>query len=145
MFSKACEYGIRSAIFIAKSSLRGERVGIREIAREIDSPEAFTAKILQILTRAKLIRSVKGVGGGFDVAEQQMKEVLLADLVNAIDGTAIYEGCGLGLPVCNEQRPCPIHHSFKKVRADLKSILTQTSLYDLAVDMNTGKAFLNVR
>ncbi|MFT3904629.1 MAG: Rrf2 family transcriptional regulator [Niabella sp.] len=142
MFSKACEYGIRSAIFIAKSSLKGERVGIKEIAREIDSPEAFTAKILQTLTREQLVESTKGVGGGFEVSEKQMKKVLLADIVNAIDGNSIYVGCGLGLPSCNEKKPCPIHYEFKEVRNKLKEVLTSTTLYDLAMGMAVGNTFL---
>lgn len=142
MFSKACEYGIRAAIFIAKSSLKGERVGIKEIAREIDSPEAFTAKILQTLTRESFINSTKGVGGGFEVPEDAMKNIMLSDLVTAIDGNSIFEGCGLGLPQCNEKHPCPIHHQFKQIRNDLKQMLTHTTLHDLALGINNGKAYL---
>lgn len=144
MFSKACEYGIRSAILIAKTSLEGERIGIKEIAKEIDSPEAFTAKILQILTRADIIQSTKGVKGGFEVGESQMKRILLADLVNAIDGDSIYKGCGLGLPTCNEAHPCPIHMKFKEVRNLLQKVLTDTTLYDLAMGINTGTVFLKM-
>ncbi len=144
MFSKACEYGIRSAILIAKTSLEGQRIGIKEIAREIDSPEAFTAKILQILTRGNIIQSTKGVKGGFEVSEGQMKTILLADLVNAIDGSSIYQGCGLGLPACNEEHPCPIHHKFKEVRSTLSRVLTETTLYDLAKGINSGKVFLKL-
>ncbi|MFT4805030.1 MAG: Rrf2 family iron-sulfur cluster assembly transcriptional regulator, partial [Psychroserpens sp.] len=42
MFSKACEYGIRASIFIAKNSFEGKRVNPREISEEINSPYAFT-------------------------------------------------------------------------------------------------------
>lgn len=144
MFSKACEYGIRSAILIAKTSLQGERIGIKEIAKEIDSPEAFTAKILQILTRGNIIQSTKGVKGGFEISESQMKRIRLADLVNAIDGNSIYSGCGLGLPSCNEDHPCPIHHKFKEVRSLLHKVLVETSLYDLAMGINSGTVFLKI-
>ena len=47
MFSKACEYAIRSTIYIAERSNLDKRVSITDIAKAIDSPEAFTAKILQ--------------------------------------------------------------------------------------------------
>jgi len=57
MFSKACEYAIRSVVFISVSSLKGERVGFKEIAKEIDAPEAFTAKILQKLSKSGIIES----------------------------------------------------------------------------------------
>ncbi|MFN3695149.1 MAG: T9SS type A sorting domain-containing protein [Ignavibacterium sp.] len=65
MFSKSCEYAIKAAIFVAKKSLLNEKVGFIDIAKEIDSPEAFTAKILQKLTKNKIIHSTRGVQGGF--------------------------------------------------------------------------------
>lgn len=46
MFSKACEYGIRSLIFIIMKSAKGERVTITTITEQIDGPAAFTAKIM---------------------------------------------------------------------------------------------------
>ena len=63
MFSKTCEYGIRATIIIATESYQDNRVGLKEIAEKIDSPVAFTAKILQVLSRENIIHSVKGVGG----------------------------------------------------------------------------------
>lgn len=48
MFSKSCEYDLRAVIFIAQQSLLGEKPGLKTVAKEIGSPEAFTGKILQI-------------------------------------------------------------------------------------------------
>jgi Rrf2 family iron-sulfur cluster assembly transcriptional regulator len=55
MFSKACEYGIRAAIYIAQQSMQNRKSGLKEIAEAIASPEAFTSKILQTLVRHKVI------------------------------------------------------------------------------------------
>ena len=51
MFSKTCEYAIRALIYIAQKAKNGEKVGIKDIAVGIDSPEYFIAKILQELSR----------------------------------------------------------------------------------------------
>ena len=51
MFSKSCEYAIRATIFIASKCCEERRVGLKEISLAIDSPIAFTAKILQILSK----------------------------------------------------------------------------------------------
>jgi len=55
MFSKACEYGIKASIFIAEQSLKGDKVGQVAITKAINSPEAFTAKTLQILKNKELL------------------------------------------------------------------------------------------
>ena len=65
MFSKACEYGIRASIFIAEQSLLDKKVSLKDIAKAIDSPEAYTSKILQQLSRNFIINSDKGPTGGF--------------------------------------------------------------------------------
>lgn len=75
MFSKACEYGIKAAIFIAVKSQQDTRVRLSDIAAEINSPVAFTAKVLQKLTKGKLVDSVKGPAGGFEIKKTKLAEI----------------------------------------------------------------------
>jgi Rrf2 family iron-sulfur cluster assembly transcriptional regulator len=142
MFSKACEYGIRAMIHIAVLSQDGKRVGLKEIAKEINSPEAFTAKILQILSKNELVTSTKGPTGGFEISIPRMKKIKLSDIVSAIDGDSIYKGCGLGMKECSEKHPCPMHDQFKKIRNELKKMLENTTIYTLALDQKEGLTFL---
>lgn len=144
MFSKACEYGIKAAIFIATKSYEGQRVSPKEIASEINSPQAFTAKILQALVRNNVINSIKGAYGGFEIEKHRIAQVKLAEIVNAIDGDSIYSGCGLGLEKCDENHPCPVHDKFKGVREELKMMLENTTLEELALNIKSGASFLRV-
>lgn len=142
MFSKACEYGIRASVYIALQSLDGRRVSVTEIAEEIDSPNAFTAKILQQLTRNNIVNSVKGPTGGFEIDREEMDNVKLNMIVKAIDGDKIYKGCGLGLKECDAQKPCPLHDKFVDIRTDLSRMLKSTSLFELATGLEIGMTFL---
>lgn len=144
MFSKACEYGIRASIFIATKSSEGIRVGIKDVAKEIDSPEPFTGKIMQILTKSGIIESAKGVGGGFEISNEAIKSIKLIQIVDAIDGDAIYKGCGIGLKECSETHPCPVHNQFKKIRELLLTMLTNTTLEELALGVNSGDFYLKI-
>lgn len=144
MFSKACEYGIKACIFIALNSFEGKKVTPKDIAQEANSPQAFTAKILQILVKAKIVRSTKGAYGGFDIEKEKISKIKLSEIVNAIDGNAIYNRCGLGLETCDENHPCPVHDKFKAVRSDLKAMLEDTTLEELAKNIKTGHSFLKV-
>ncbi|WP_338198084.1 Rrf2 family transcriptional regulator [Flagellimonas marinaquae] len=142
MFSKACEYGIRAAVYIALHSLEGRRVSVAEIADEIDSPVAFTAKTLQLLTRNNIVKSIKGPNGGFEIEREDMDSVKLSMIVKAIDGDQIYVGCGLGLKKCNADQPCPLHDKFVDIRSNLRKMLTSTSLYELATGLEVGLTYL---
>lgn len=141
MFSKTCEYAIRAMIFIAQKSENGERVGIKDIAHGIDSPEHFIAKILQELSRKNLVQSAKGPNGGF-YHDAQTSGSSLADIVKTIDGDKIFNGCGLGLKQCSESHPCPIHHEFKKVREDIKNMLENARIGTFTEALDCRLAFL---
>ena len=141
MFSKACEYSIRAMLYIARKSKEGARVGIREISRAIDSPEPFLAKILQDLSRKGLVLSIKGPNGGFYMDRAHLR-ISLAEIVTAIDGDQLFNGCGLGLKACNEKKPCPIHYEFKAIRSNLKAMLEATALEQFTENLEKGLFYL---
>jgi Rrf2 family protein len=142
MFSKSCEYAIRATIFIATQSQSNANIGIKEIAKEIDSPIAFTAKILQVLVKNNILKSTKGVGGGFMILKNDLKNIKLSDIVIAIDGNSVFLKCGLGLSNCSEDHPCPVHEKFKFVKKDLIFMLENTNLEELTVGIKKGTTFL---
>lgn len=142
MFSKACEYGIRSVLFIAKESLQDNRPNINEISEAIDSPEPFTAKICQQLAREGVILSKKGPKGGFYLEKDS--RLRLMDVVTAIDGDSIFKGCCLGLPQCSEEHPCPVHDQFGGIRNRLKSMCENTFVIDLVEKLENGDTYLKL-
>ena len=115
MFSKACEYGLRATFYIARESQEGKRVSLKSISEAIDSPMAFTAKVLQELARQGVVDSVRGPKGGFEILPNKQAQVKLSDIVAAIDGDRIYRGCGLGLKACSNEKHCPVHDKFLEI------------------------------
>ncbi len=144
MFSKACEYGIRSAIYLTEQSFQEKKASLKDVSEAVNSPEAYTSKILQLLAKRKLINSSKGPGGGFFISAKMLEKITLAHIVSAIDGDRIYTGCGLGLKKCSETRPCPVHNEFKHIRTELKKMLETTKLNSLTGDIKKGITFLKL-
>lgn len=142
MFSKAAEYGIRAAIYIAEQSLVDNKVSLKNIAKAIHSPEAYTSKILQQLSRKNVIISEKGPKGGFSFNKDQLETIKLSTVVFAIDGDDLFKNCGIGLDMCSDANPCPVHDKFKVIRGDLKKMLETTSIFNLAKDLKAGKTVL---
>jgi len=138
MFSRSAEYAVRAMVFLAEQP-SGKLTGAREIADAQQIPAPFLWKILHNLARQRLIRSFKGVRGGYELARPADK-IALEDIVDATDGSDIVSACILGLPECNEVNPCPLHNSWKEVRGHLTEMLEQTSLADLAEVARRRKA-----
>lgn len=130
LFSRTTEYAVRAMTFLAAQK-PGKLSGAREIAVAERIPAPFLWKILQQLSRRKLVRSFKGIGGGYELARPAAR-VSVSDIIFATDGTEFREGCVLGLPQCDSKNPCPLHHRWKEVREGMTRMLDDTSLADLA-------------
>jgi len=142
MFSRSAEYAVRAMVFLANQP-PGRLTGAREVSEAEQIPGAFLWKILQNLTRRKLIRSFKGVHGGYELARPAV-EITLENIVEATDGQEVVTGCVLGLAECSEENPCPLHNSWKEVKTKLTEMLEQTTLADLAEVARKRKSPSNV-
>lgn len=142
MFSKTCEYGLRAVIFIAQQSELNTKVSIAKISEEIDSPQAFTAKILQQLSKHKIVQATKGPYGGFFIEKKELSTTALSDVVEILDSNAIYTKCGLGLHQCNENKPCHLHFKFVEIRNNLKKMLENTTLSEIMIANNLADYYL---
>lgn len=119
-------------MYIAYMSQKGKRVSLKAIAEEIDSPEAFTGKIMQQMSKNKIVKSTRGPSGGFEMDEKMRRSVTLKQLVEVIDGDDLYVRCGLGLKDCNDDHPCPVHHQYKHIKNDLIEMHSNITLEELA-------------
>ncbi len=142
MFSKACEYAIKATIYIAQQSHEDRRANVKEVAKEVNAPEAFTAKILQQLCRENILSSIRGKQGGFIFDVNRQKEIKIFDVVMLIDGDSLFTKCGLGLNKCSSENPCPVHDDFKAVRNALIAMVKKYSFHDLALKTTIGLAWL---
>ncbi len=92
---------------------------------------AFLWKILQNLTRRRLIRSFKGLRGGYELA-QPADSLTLTAILAATDTNEKIGSCVLGLPNCSDDNACPLHDSWKELRGRMMSMLEENTLADLA-------------
>jgi Rrf2 family protein len=142
IFSKSCSHALKAATFVGKKGLENKSVKLKEIAEEINSPLAFTAKILQKLVKANIIESIRGAKGGFFVSQEKLRQISLKEIVFAIDGEGSYNGCALGFEKCNASKPCALHFQILPIREKLKESLINTSLEDLARAVGENTTFL---
>ena len=141
MLTKTTEYAIRALVYIQLQNWKEKRPGVNEIAKEIESPPAFTAKILQILTKHTLIDSSKGRGGGF-FFDRTKEDLLLYKVIVILEGDSCFTKCGFGLKNCNDKNPCPLHDRYIKVRSEFLKIAESETIQTISKKIVDGKAFL---
>jgi len=130
LFSRPAEYAIRAMTLLA-SQEPGRLTGARKISDVEKIPMPFLWKVLRMLARRGLVRSFKGIRGGYELA-RPAGNISLNDVFLATDGADFRETCVLGLPECDNQTPCPLHEQWKQIRTEMTQMLDHTSLADLA-------------
>ena len=142
MLSKSSEYAIRALVFIRLQNWKKKRPGVAEIAREINAPVAFTAKILHMLTKHQLLSSMKGRGGGFFFTADQ-SDLSLYEVIMVMEGTRLFTRCGFGLKNCSESNPCPLHAQYTEIRESILKLVQSETTGSLAAKITSGQAVLN--
>ena len=131
MFNKETEYALRGLVYIKLQNLKDRRPGTTEIAKEIEAPQFYTAKILQRLVREGFLKSLKGKGGGF-FFDPDKPDLHLSKLISATEGDKSYSGCGFGLKYCDEDNPCPMHERYAVIRDLINKLISEETVQSLA-------------
>lgn len=131
MFNKETEYALRGLVYIQLQNFKGRKPGIAEIAKEIEAPSFYTAKILQRLVRIGFLESMKGKGGGFFFRIDK-PELTIKELIVAIEGSKTISGCGFGLKQCDSDNPCPLHEQYAFIRDAINKLVSTETVQSLA-------------
>ena len=136
IFSRGCEHAVRAMLHLASAREQGP-VLVRDIARDLDVPFPFLAKIMQQLAKQGLVHSQKGRGGGVQLAKAA-RDISLLDVVEAIDGLELTRRCLLGLPDCSDDAPCQLHGQWGRIRGEIVTMLEEQTLAGLADQQGEG-------
>lgn len=141
MFNKETEYALRGLVYIQIKNLEGHRPGIAEIAKEIEAPAFYTAKILQRLVRQGFVASLKGKGGGF-YFDSSKPDLPIKELISATEGNKTFDGCGFGLKHCDGENPCPLHDQYAPIRDAINNLVSTETIQSLAKKYSKTKYLL---
>jgi Rrf2 family protein len=143
MLTKSTEYAIRALVYVQLQNWKKMRPGVAEIAREIEAPTAFTAKILHVLTSRSILESMKGRGGGFFFTDNH-SDLSLYKIIMVMEGESLFTKCGFGLKNCNDANPCPLHDRYAALRKELLEMAHSETVISLAQKISQGHAVLNL-
>ena len=127
MFSQTVEYALRAAVFLATRP--GEPATTGEVAERTRVPAPYLAKILQSLSRAGVVRSQRGVGGGVTLAKPP-DELTILEVVNAVEPIKRIKTCPLGITT-HGTRLCPLHRRLDSALATVETAFGGTTLAEI--------------
>jgi Rrf2 family protein len=127
MFSQTAEYALRAAVAMAQSG--GQPLTTALLAERTRVPAPYLSKVLQLLGRAGVITAIRGLHGGYQLAQPAGRTMILA-VVNAVDPLQRITTCPLGIKE-HGTHLCPLHRQLDDVIAQVEKVFGSTSIADL--------------
>jgi len=112
LITRDTDYAVRALCFIARK--KDELTPVTELVKMLGVPRPFLRKILQILTKAGVLRSHKGLGGGFRLAKRPC-EIFLVKLMETFQGSTKLNKCFLKKRICPKRSSCCLRKRIEKI------------------------------
>src|SRR5262245_19304951 len=105
-------------------------VSAKKIADEFHIPPELLAKILQRLSKKRLITSQNGPKGGYVLARRPT-EISVGDVVRALEGPINIVSCLEASSDCPQIAHCNLRRPVQKIQAAISQVLDTMSLAEL--------------
>jgi Rrf2 family protein len=127
--TKKADYGLIALRHLASSPQA--TASTRDIADAYHLPVPLLAKVLQLLTRAGILRSIAGTNGGYRLARDP-KKISALEVVRAIDGPVILTHCFTEHGTCDQSENCTVREPLRRVHEAILELLNRFTITDLA-------------
>jgi len=129
--TQEADYGIRVVVYLCKLGY-GEKVESKVISQEEGIPLRFLLKLLRKLIKVDILRSYRGVKGGYAI-NKLPEQINLKDVIEAIDGPICVNRCVIEPKFCNMKRSgiCIVHRAMTKVQKNLNAELESINFKQL--------------
>ena len=123
------DYALRAMVHLARH-WQDEPVSSRDIAASEAISYELTCKLLQKLTRARLVKSTMGPKGGFKLARKPEK-IDIGQVIKSVQGRISLNRCLMGGYKCPKGRDCPVHEKLDELQDYIDSYFGKVTLADL--------------
>ncbi|MBU3145502.1 Rrf2 family transcriptional regulator [Clostridium sp. CF012] len=124
--TQEADYGLRVVLHLCKLGY-GEKIEAKAISEKEGIPLRFLLKLLRKLIQVDILKSYRGVKGGYAI-NKLPEQITLKDVIEAIDGPVCVNRCVIEPNFCKLNRTgvCIVHRAMTKVQkilnAELESI-----------------------
>jgi Rrf2 family protein len=127
--TREADYAVRCVLFLSQETDRV--VSANEISDSMSISRSFLAKILQRLSKSRIVRSTQGIAGGFELVNKPGK-INILEVIEAIQGPTAVNVCAVDEHNCDKSDTCPVHPVWVELRENIEKRLKKESFAKLA-------------
>jgi len=128
LVNKNIHYAIKSLLYFAKCPEKV--ISVNNLVAKLNMRRAFLRRILQVLSRHKILDSLKGSGGGF-ILNLKPEEIRIIDVVNIFRDEADIIDCIFEKDICPQPNKCLLMKKLMNFESQLNNTLSQLTIAKL--------------
>ena len=140
MFSQTVDYALRAVVHLAAEAPSPRTTD--QIAEATRVPKAYLSKVLQGLSRAGVVHSQRGLGGGMTL-EKAPADLTMLEVIDAVEPIGRIRTCPLGLEM-HGVRLCPLHRRLDEAMATVEDAFRRTTLAEVLAEPSRSTPLCNV-
>jgi len=131
--NQATDYAFRAVMYLTRFASDNEIVSAQVIAEKEEVPMRFLLKIMRSLIKAGIVKSYRGVDGGYALAKPP-EQITLLDVVEALEGPIRINRCLVDPEYCSKHwsQYCSIHQVLNGVQTKIITELGSHNFAELA-------------
>ncbi|RMG58807.1 MAG: Rrf2 family transcriptional regulator [Deltaproteobacteria bacterium] len=135
--TRETDYAIRAVLLLSED--RGKTLPVSALSEKMDLPRSFLAKILQKLSRAGIVESIRGASGGYRL-KRNPSRISLYDLYKAVQGEFVVNECAVEGRVCSRKERCAVHPVWKKIEREAVREMKKHSIASLSGEKSSQRS-----
>ena len=130
MFTNKAKYAVIALIDIIENSYQNEPVSLASISGRQNIPLSFLEQIFSTLKKERIVKSIRGVSGGYILVKDPQK-INLADIIFAIEKPIKMTRCGSKNGCITKKVKCRTHHMWQGLEKNINDYLSSISIYKI--------------
>jgi Rrf2 family protein len=134
LVTKDIHYAIKSLLYFTRNP--DGIVSVKELVKKLNMRRAFLRRILQVLSKRGVLKSLKGSGGGF-MLNTKPDKIRVIDIVNIFRLDTDIFSCLFEKDICPKPGKCLLMREMKKIESRLNDALMQLTIAKLFKSINS--------
>lgn len=139
--SKLTDYAI--LVMVELNAYHGEVMNAHALAEHSHVELPTVSKVLKLLTRAGLVRSFRGINGGYSV-DRPAREISVAEIISAIEGPIAMTECSVEPGLCSQEAVCSLRSNWRRISAAVARAMEGVTLAEMSRPISKFEPVLKI-
>ncbi len=139
--SKLTDYAI--LVMVELNAYHGEVMNAHILAEHIHVESPTVSKVLKLLARAGLVKSFRGINGGYSV-DRPASDISIARIISAIEGPIAMTECSIEEGLCSQEAVCSLRSNWRRISAAVARAMEGVTLAEMSRPISRTAPILKI-